>query len=125
MVPALSDAQLARDAVLSENAMSEDPRLRGAVEVQVEKAAAALERVVRAAPDPQAGSLATEAAAALRGLAFAVEADRLLRHGASAPSGAQLAQADEARRSRNSELSAALARLSTSIGSAPRSLRSR
>lgn len=123
VVPALSDAQLARDAILSDNAMSEDSRLRGAVEVQAERAAAELERVVQAAPDPHAAGLATEAAAALRGLAFAVEADRLLRHGASAPSGVQLAQADEARRARNAELSAALARLSTSIGSAPRSRR--
>ncbi len=124
VVPALSDAQLARDAVLSDSAMSDDPGLRGQVEVQVEKAAAELERVVRSAPDPHAGALATDAAAALRGLAFAVEADRLLRHGASAPSGLQLAQADEARRTRNSELSAALSRLSTSIGSAPSSRRS-
>jgi hypothetical protein len=124
VVPALSDAQLARDAVLSDNAMSDDPGLRGQVEVQVEKAAAELERVVRSAPDPEAGNLATEAAAALRGLAFAVEADRLLRHGASAPSGVQLAQADEARRARTSDLSAALSRLSTSIGSAPHSRRS-
>ena len=125
VVPALSDAQLARDAVLSDNAMSEDPSLRGPVEVQVERAAAELERVARAAPDPHAAGLATEAAAALRGLAFAVEADRLLRHGASAPTGVQLAQADEARRTRNSELSAALSRLSTRIGAPPRSRRAR
>ena len=123
VVPALSDAQLARDAVLSDNAMSDDPALRGAVEVQVEKAATALERVARAAPDPPAGGLATEAAAALRGLAFAVEADRLLHQGASAPTGVQLAQADEARRSRYSELSGALASLSARIGAAPRSRR--
>jgi hypothetical protein len=58
-------------------------------------------------------------AAALRGLAFAVEADRLLRQGTTAPTGTQLAQADEARRARNSELGAALARLSTRIGSKP------
>ena len=75
----------------------------------MEKAAVALERVARSAPDPQAAGMATEAAGALRGLAFAVEADRLLRQGASAPTGVQLAQADEARRARNSELSAALA----------------
>ncbi len=67
VVPALSDAQLARDAVLSDNAMSGDPGLRGAVDVQVDKAATALERVARTAPDPDASALATEAAAALRG----------------------------------------------------------
>jgi hypothetical protein len=125
VVPALSDAQLARDAVLSDNAMSGDPGLRGAVDVQVDKAATALERVARTAPDPAASALATEAAAALRGLAFAVEADRLLRQGVSAPTGVQLAQADEARRSRYSELSGALASLSARIGSAPRSRRAR
>jgi hypothetical protein len=63
--------------------------------------------------------MATAVATALRGLAFAVEADRLLRHGTSPPTGAQLAQADEARRARGSELSTALARLSTRIGSKP------
>jgi hypothetical protein len=118
VVPALSDAQLARESLLSGNAASDDPQVRGAVEVQVEKAAVALERAVPAAPDPSAGSLASSAAGALRGLAFAIEADRLLRHGTSAPSGVQLAQADEARRARSSELNTALARLSTRIGSA-------
>jgi len=125
VVPALSDAQLARDAVISDNAMSADPNLRGAVQVQVDRAATALERVARAAPDPHAAGLATEAAGSLRGLAFAVEADRLLHQGASAPTGVQLAEADEARRARNSELSAALSRLSTRIGAPPRSRRAR
>jgi hypothetical protein len=117
VVPALSDAQLARESLLSGNAVAEDPELRGAVSVQVERAAAALESAARTAPDPEAGPLATAAAGSLRGLAFAVEADRLLRHGASAPSGVQLAQADEARRARTTELNAALARLSARIGS--------
>jgi hypothetical protein len=119
VVPALSDAQLARQSLLSGNAVSDDAQLRGAVEVQVEKAAAALEHAVSTAPDPPAGAMATSAASALRGLAFAIEADRLLRHGTSAPSGQQLAQADEARRARNTELSTALARLSSRIGSKP------
>jgi hypothetical protein len=119
VVPALSDAQLARQSLLSGNAVSDDAQLRGAVEVQVEKAASALEHTVSAAPDPQAAALATSAATALRGLAFAIEADRLLHHGASPPSGLQLAQADEARRARNTELSTALARLSARIGSKP------
>ena len=121
VVPALSDAQLARDSLLSGNAMSDDSELRGAVTVQAEKAAGALDRAASSAPDPQAGSTATSAAAALRGLAFAVEADRLLRQGTSAPTGTQLAEADQARRARNSELGAALARLSTRVGSAPHS----
>jgi hypothetical protein len=121
VVPALSDAQLARESLLSGNAASDDPQVRGAVEVQVEKAAVALERAVPASPDPSAGSLASSAAGALRGMAFAIEADRLLRHGTSAPSGTQLAQADEARRARSAELDTALARLSARIGSPPAS----
>ena len=97
MTPALSDAQLARESLLSGNAEAEDEGVRGAVAVQVERAAVALERTVASAPDPEAGSMATTAAASLRGLAFAIEADRLLRHGTSSPSGVQLAQADDAR----------------------------
>ena len=119
VVPALSDAQLARESLLSGNATSDDPEVRGAVEVQSDRAATALEHTAATAPDEQAGQLASSAAGALRGLAFANEADRLLRHGTSAPSGAQLAQADEARRSRASELNTALVRLSTRIGSRP------
>jgi hypothetical protein len=119
VVPALSDAQLARESLATGNAASEDPELRGAVAVQVERAAVALDGAARKAPDPDATSLATSAAGALRGLAFAIEADRLLRHGASAPTGAQLAQADQARRDRGTELNTALARLSARIGSPP------
>ena len=51
VVPALSDAQLARDSLQSANAMSDDPELRASVEVQVERASAALERAVPGAPD--------------------------------------------------------------------------
>jgi hypothetical protein len=117
VTPALSDAQLARQSLLSGNAEAEDEGVRGAVAVQVERAAVALERTVPSAPDPEAGNMATTAAASLRGLAFAIEADRLLRHGTSSPSGVQLAQADDARRARGTELQAALVRLSTRIGS--------
>jgi hypothetical protein len=110
-LPALSDAQLAREALLSPSARAEDAELRGAVSVQAERAAVALEQAASTAPDPAAGGSATTAAGALRGLAFAVEADRLLHHGAAAPTGVQLAQADEARRARDAELQGALARL--------------
>ena len=87
MVPALSDAQLARASLLSDNAVSDDAEVRGAVAVQVERAAVALDHTVSTAPDPDAGAMATTAAGALRGLAFAIEADRLLRHGTAAPTG--------------------------------------
>jgi hypothetical protein len=119
VVPALSDAQLARASLLSGNAVSDDAEVRGAVAVQVERAAVALEHTVATAPDAEAGGMATTAASALRGLAFAIEADRLLRQGTAAPSGMQLAEADEARRARSSELTSALVRLSARIGSAP------
>jgi hypothetical protein len=115
VVPALSEARLARESLLSGNAASPDPQVRGAVEVQVEKAATALERSVSSAPDPDTGTLARTAATALRGLAFAIEADRLLRTGTAPPTGVQLAQADEARRDRASELDSALARLSAQV----------
>jgi hypothetical protein len=115
VVPALSDAQLARASLLSDNAVSGDSEVRGAVAVQVERAAVALEHTVPTAPDPDAGQMAATAAGSLRGLAFAVEADRLLRHGTAAPTGMQLAEADEARRARTGELATALARLSTRV----------
>jgi hypothetical protein len=117
VTPAVSDARLARESLHSGNAQSEDPQVRASVEVQVERAATALERAAPGAPDEQAGTMTSTAAAALRNLAFAIEADRLLRHGTAAPSGAQLAQADEARRARGSELDTALARLSTRVSS--------
>ena len=113
--PALSDARLAREALLSPSALSDDAELRGAVSVQADKAATALEQAATSAPDPAAGGSASTAAVALRGLAFSIEADRLLRNGAAAPTGVQLAQADEARRARDAELQGALARLQNHV----------
>ncbi len=120
--PAVSDAHLARDALLSANAMSADAELRGSVEVQVDRSARALEQAALTAPDEAAQSATNTVARSLRGLAFAVEADRLLRHGAGAPTGTQLAEADEARRSRLADLDGALSRLSAQLG-APSSRR--
>ena len=118
-LPAMSDARLAREALLSPSAVSDDAELRGAVAVQVDRASTALERVGSTSPDPAAGGSATTAAGALRGLAFAIEADRLLRHGAAAPTGVQLAQADEARRDRDAELGGALSRLQAHVTPPP------
>lgn len=114
-LPALSDARLAREALLSPSALSDDTELRGAVSVQAERAAVALEQAASTAPDPAAGGSATTAAGALRGLAFSIEADRLLRNGAAVPTGVQLAQADEARRDRDAELQGALTRLQAHV----------
>ena len=110
-LPALSDAKLAREALMSPTAVSVDAELRAAVAVQVERASTALEQAGSSAPDPVPGGSAVTAAGSLRGLAFAVEADRLLRHGEGSPTGVQLAQADQARRDRDSELQGALSRL--------------
>ena len=123
VLPAVSDAHLARDALLSANAMSDDPQLRSSVEVLVDRAARALEQAASSAPDEVAQDATASVARSLRGLAFAVEADRLLRHGAGAPTGMQLAEADDARRSRLAELDSALGRLSARLGS-PSSRRS-
>jgi len=115
VAPALDDARLARESLLGANAVSDDPQLRGAVEVQVDRAARALEGAAVGAPDEVSQGVTGAVASSLRGLAFAVEADRLLRHGASAPSGAQLAQADEAKRARLAELDTAVSRLAARI----------
>jgi hypothetical protein len=118
VLPAVVDARLARESLLSGNATSDNPELRGSVDIQVDRAAQALEHASRHAPDEQAQNATDAVAGSLRGLAFAIEADRLLRHGAGSPSGMQLAETDEARRSRLSELDAALARLSSHFGAA-------
>jgi len=114
-LPAVSDARLAREALLSPSAVSDDSELRAAIAVQVERASTALDQAGSTATDPAAGGSATTAAGALRGLAFAIEADRLLRNGAAAPTGTQLAQADQARRDRDAELQGALARLQAHV----------
>jgi hypothetical protein len=114
-LPAISDARLAREALQSPSAVSDDHELRAAVALQVERASSALEQAATTAPDPAAAGAATTAAGALRGLAFAIEADRLLRQGAGAPTGVQLAEADQARRDRDAELHRALARLQAQV----------
>ncbi|HEY2593613.1 MAG TPA: hypothetical protein VGK33_06910, partial [Chloroflexota bacterium] len=60
-------------------------------------------------------AVTTRAAESLRGLAFAVEADHLMRSGGEHPTGAQLAAADAARRSRSAELDVALGDLKEAI----------
>jgi hypothetical protein len=118
VLPAIVDARLARESLLSGNAASDNPELRGSVDIQVDRAARALEHATRYAPNEQAQNATDAVAGSLRGLAFAIEADRLLRQGAASPSGMQLAEADEARRSRLSELDTALARISPHLGTA-------
>ena len=114
MAPAVTAAALARELVLSLTA-TDDPHRRAEVAVQVDEAAASLERAEASAPDEARRALCTRCAESLRGLAFAVEADYLLRSGGEHPTGEQLATADAARRNRSAELDAALRDMKAAI----------
>ncbi len=105
--PAVAAAELARDLVLSQTE-TDDPQRRASVSVQVDEAVESLERAAAAAPDEAHRALCTRCAESLRGLAFAVEADHLMRSGGQHPTGEQLASAAAARRNRSAELEAAL-----------------
>jgi hypothetical protein len=110
VTPAITAAELARDLVQSQ-APTDDAERRASVNVQVDAAVTSLERAAASAPDEELASLCTRTAESLRGLAFAVEADHLMRSGGEHPTGAQLASADAARRSRAAELQTALGEL--------------
>ena len=118
VLPAVAAAELARDLVLSQTE-TDDSQRRANVGVQVDEAVAGLERAATTAPDEASRALSTRAAEGLRGLAFAVEADHLMRSGGEHPTGEQLASADAARRNRSAELAAALAELKASITPPP------
>jgi hypothetical protein len=111
---AVAAAELARDLVLNQSP-SDDPQRRASVAVQVDEAAGSLEQLAGSAVDESEGALSGRSASSLRGLAFAVEADHLMRSGGENPTGAQLAAADEARRSRMAELDSALRQLRRAI----------
>ena len=96
-LPAVAAAELARDLVLSLTE-TDDQQRRASVGVQVDEAVGGLERVAASAPDEATQGLCVRAGESLRGLAFAVEADHLLRSGGQHPTGEQLASADAARR---------------------------
>src|ERR1700683_2721566 len=112
--PALTAAELARELILSQTD-ADDAQHRATVAVQVDDAVDGLERAAAAAPDEAHRSLCMRCANSLRGLAFAVEADHLLRSGGKTPTGEQLASADSARRNRSAELNAALEELRLAI----------
>src|ERR1700677_1197286 len=112
--PALTAAELARELILSQT-NADDAQHRATVAVQVDDAVEGLEQVAAAAPDSAHRSVAMRCANSLRGLAFAVEADYLMRSGGQSPTGEQLASADSARRSRAAELNAALEELRLAI----------
>jgi hypothetical protein len=112
--PAITAAELARELVLSQSD-TDDAQRRAHVGAQVDDAVDGLERAGAAAPDETHRALCMRCADSLRGLAFAVEADHLMRSGGATPTGEQLASADSARRNRSTELNAALDDLKVAI----------
>jgi hypothetical protein len=114
VTPAITEAELARDLVQSQ-APTDDAERRASVNVQVDAAVTSLERAAASAPDEGLAGLCSRCAESLRGLAFAVEADHLMRSGGEHPTGAQLAAADAARRSRAAELETALGELKAAL----------
>ena len=114
VLPAVTAAELARDLVLSQTE-NDDEQRRAHVAQQVDDAVEALERAAASAPDDVTRGLCTRCAESLRGLAFAVEADYLMRSGGGYPTGDQLASADAARRHRSAELDESLLDLKTAL----------
>ena len=112
--PAVTAAELARELILSQT-NADDAQHRATVAVQVDDAVDGLERAAAAAPDETHRALCMRCADSLRGLAFAVEADHLMRSGGQTPTGEQLASADSARRNRSAELNRALEDLKVAI----------
>jgi hypothetical protein len=112
--PVVTAAELARDLVLSQTE-SDSQQRRSDVTVQVDEAVESLERAAASAPDDMSRGLCTRCAESLRGLAFAIEADHLMRSGGQHPTGDQLASADAARRHRSAELDEALLDLKAAV----------
>jgi hypothetical protein len=112
--PAVTSTELARGLILSQKE-TDDAQHRASVAAQVDDAVEGLERAARSAPDDDKRGLCERCAGSLRGLAFAVEADYLMRSGGEHPTGQQLAEADQARRNRSAELDAALAELKAAV----------
>ncbi len=107
---ALDGAVAARDLLLSEPADA-DAATHEAIRAKVSEAARMLDGASARGPDDEARTASHDAAEELRGLLFAVEAQRLLPSGRTPPTADQLAQADLQRRTRESELERALVRL--------------
>jgi hypothetical protein len=107
---ALDSAVAARDLLLSEPADA-DAATHDAIRAKVSEAARMLDGASARGPDEEARVVSHDAAEELRGLLFAVEAQRLLPSGRTPPTADQLAQADLQRRTRESELERALVRL--------------
>ena len=111
---ALDGAVAARDLLRAEPADA-DAATHESIRLRVGEAAAMLDRVSTSAPDQEGRTASHDTAEELRGLLFAIEAQRLLPTGRLPPTAEQLAQADLQRRTRESELEAALVRLGRRI----------
>jgi hypothetical protein len=105
----LENASLARSLLVAQPTGGDDQVTQ--VRAQAEDAARALDRVASTAPDEARRQAASSVAEGLRGVLFCLEAEHLLRSGATPPTAAQLAEADVARRRRTAELDASLAQL--------------
>ncbi len=108
--PPLQQAQLARELLIGDKADIE-PERREDEWALIETAAQGLEGLVNSAPDAKSQQVAAKSAAALRGLMFADQADRLLRSREKYPTADELAQVDDAKRLRVQEFDFALEEL--------------
>jgi hypothetical protein len=117
--PALEHARSARELLVND-AGDVDTARRASVEQLVVAAADALDRLAASAPNDDDRTAVVATSDALRGLKFAVEAERVLRGAASPPTGEQLQQADQSHRDRTDDLDRALARLEGRLGAVPR-----
>jgi hypothetical protein len=107
---ALDSAVAARDLLLAEPSDA-DPATHESIRTKVGEAARMLDRVGAHGPDEEARTASRDTAEELRGLLFAIEAQRLLPTGRIPPTAEQLAQADLQRRNCESELEGAMVRL--------------
>ena len=105
----LENATLARSLLLAQPTGG-DAQI-SQVRAQGEDAARTMDRAAESAPDELRGQAASSVAEGLRGVIFCLEAEHLLRSSPTAPTAAQLAEADVARRRRAGELDAALSQL--------------
>jgi hypothetical protein len=115
---AVADAKVARDLLYDAAGTTDATRL-ATVRQQADTTAATLEDLSRSAPSDSSGAAAANVAQSLRSYGFALEAERLLRDGASAPTAAELEQADATRRGHAQTLDAAIAQLDTIAGPDP------
>jgi hypothetical protein len=116
MAAVLGTARLARGLLPLSGAEITDDAHWQSVRARAQQAAQSLEGAVSDAPTPETADAARRAGAALQGLVFALESDRLMRDGARPPTGEQLAQADLAIRTRASEFDVAIADIDRIVG---------